>query len=40
MTKNLLLKKISFELTMLMSYLSKMKIEADFSVQNIGITND
>lgn len=34
------IKKISCELTMLISYLANMKIEIDISVENIGVTYD
>ena len=40
MTKNLITKKLAYELTMLISYLGKMKIEVELSVKNLGISSD
>ena len=40
MTKNLLSKKLNFELTMLISYLGKMKIETELSMQHLGMSED
>lgn len=35
-----ILKKISFELTVMISFLAGMRIELDLSVQNLGVTED
>jgi hypothetical protein len=40
MSAKLFLKKISYELTLLISYLAHMKIEVDLSVDNLGLTED
>ena len=40
MTKKLILKKLAYELTMLISYLGKMKIEVDLCMNNLGISRD
>lgn len=40
MTKSLLVKKMAYELTMLISYLAKMKIETELSLDTIGISQD
>jgi hypothetical protein len=40
MTKNLFLKKLTYELTMLIAYLAKMKIEVDLTPHNLGINQE
>jgi hypothetical protein len=40
MTKNLLTKKLVYELTMLISYLGKMRIEAELNLKNLGINEE
>ena len=40
MTKTLLLKKMAYELTILISYLAKMRIETDLSLPTLGISLD
>lgn len=40
MTRKLLVKKVTYELTMLMSYLAKMRIETELSMQTLGISHD
>lgn len=40
MSGKLFLKKISYELTMLISYLARSKIELDLSIRNLGLTED
>ena len=40
MNGKLFLKKISYELTMLVSYLARTKIEIDLSINNLGLTDD
>lgn len=40
MTKKLTTKKVGYELTMLIGYLTKMKIEVDLSPQNLGINKE
>jgi len=36
----LLLKKISFDLTSLISYLANLKVEIDLCIENLGMTED
>ena len=38
MTKKLVVKKLAYELTMLISYLGKMRIDVDLSIKNLGIS--
>jgi hypothetical protein len=38
MASKLLLKKVTYELTVLMSYLAKMRIETELSLQTLGVT--
>lgn len=40
MTKKLFIKKITYELTILISYLAKMKIQLDLKSANLGITEN
>lgn len=40
MSSKLLLKKISYELTLLISYLAKIKIEVELAYHNLGLTQD
>jgi DNA-binding transcriptional regulator GbsR (MarR family) len=40
MTRTLLVKKVTYELTILMSYLAKMKIETELSMHTLGISYD
>jgi len=40
MTKKLFTKKVAFELTLLTSYLGKMKIEAELAIQHMGIKDE
>jgi hypothetical protein len=40
MTKKLFTKKMAFELTLLTSYLGKMKIETELNTQHLGISRD
>jgi len=40
MSSKLFLKKITYEIAMLISYLIDMKIEIDISIDNMGLTHD
>jgi hypothetical protein len=40
MTRTLLIKKVTYELTVLMSYLAKMRIETELSMLTLGISHN